>query len=194
MTDWYYCKSFLLNIHSNTLYIVVWYSSLSVYPNCWSTGFPYGLWIKTTGRNPPRKPSAGRWVLTTANAAGSKGLTCLPKVSALNTRWWCKCEYGSISRCSVHVTFAKTVRYSQQRVRRFTTVTFLQLIFNLTRFTLKYWFEWVTVKANLISFWRTYAKIKMNTLQNMHFAKLTYFKDRPKSLPMHKNAIFKPFV
>jgi hypothetical protein len=29
--------------------------------------------------NPPRGPSAGWWVLTTANAAGTNGLTCLPK-------------------------------------------------------------------------------------------------------------------
>ncbi|RVE53003.1 hypothetical protein evm_002301 [Chilo suppressalis] len=31
------------------------------------------------GHNPPRGPSAGWWVLTTANAAGTNGLTCLPK-------------------------------------------------------------------------------------------------------------------
>jgi uncharacterized membrane protein YhdT len=31
------------------------------------------------GHNPPRKPSADWWVLTTANAIGSNGLTCLPK-------------------------------------------------------------------------------------------------------------------
>jgi hypothetical protein len=28
---------------------------------------------------PPREPSAGWWVLTTANAAGTNDLTCLPK-------------------------------------------------------------------------------------------------------------------
>jgi hypothetical protein len=31
------------------------------------------------GHNPPRGPSAGWWVLTTANVAGTDGLTCLPK-------------------------------------------------------------------------------------------------------------------
>jgi hypothetical protein len=38
------------------------------------------LWItnKENG-NPPRGPSADWWVLTTANAAGTNGLTCLPK-------------------------------------------------------------------------------------------------------------------
>jgi hypothetical protein len=40
---------------------------------------PYGLHIRRTGHNPPRGPSAGWWELTTANAAGTNGLTCLPK-------------------------------------------------------------------------------------------------------------------
>jgi hypothetical protein len=35
--------------------------------------------IRKTGHNPPRGPSADWWVLTTANAAGTNGLTCLPK-------------------------------------------------------------------------------------------------------------------
>jgi hypothetical protein len=43
------------------------------------TGLPYGLHTKRTGHNPPRGPCAGWWVLTTANAAGRKFLTCLPK-------------------------------------------------------------------------------------------------------------------
>jgi hypothetical protein len=33
---------------------------------------------RRTGYNPPHGPSAD-WVLTTANAAGPNGLTCLPK-------------------------------------------------------------------------------------------------------------------
>jgi hypothetical protein len=40
---------------------------------------PYGLPTRRTGHNPPREPSADWWVLTTANAAGNNGLTCLPK-------------------------------------------------------------------------------------------------------------------
>jgi hypothetical protein len=44
---------------------------------CWGTGLPYGLHIRT--HNPPRGPSVCWWVLTTANAAGTNGLTCLPK-------------------------------------------------------------------------------------------------------------------
>jgi hypothetical protein len=43
------------------------------------TDLPYGLYIRRTGQNPPRGPSAGWWVLTTANAAGTNGLTCLLK-------------------------------------------------------------------------------------------------------------------
>jgi hypothetical protein len=42
-------------------------------------GVPHGLHIRRTGHNPPRGPSVGWWVLTTANAAGTNGLTCLPK-------------------------------------------------------------------------------------------------------------------
>jgi hypothetical protein len=42
-------------------------------------GFAYGLHIKRTGHNPPRVPSADWWMLTTANTAGSNGLTCLLK-------------------------------------------------------------------------------------------------------------------
>jgi hypothetical protein len=48
-------------------------------PHSWGTGLPYGLNIRRTGQNPPRGPSAGWWVLTTANAAGVNRLTCLPK-------------------------------------------------------------------------------------------------------------------
>jgi hypothetical protein len=43
------------------------------------TGLPCGLHIKRTGHNPPHGPSADWWVLATANAAGTNGLTCLPK-------------------------------------------------------------------------------------------------------------------
>jgi hypothetical protein len=43
------------------------------------TSLPYGLHLRKTGHNLPRGPSAGWWVLTTANAAGTNGLTCLPK-------------------------------------------------------------------------------------------------------------------
>jgi hypothetical protein len=39
---------------------------------------PYGLHIRRTGHKPIRGPSAGWRVLTTANAAGTNDLTCLP--------------------------------------------------------------------------------------------------------------------
>jgi hypothetical protein len=45
-------------------------------PHCWGTGLPYGLPTRRTGHNPPRGTSG---VLTTANATGTNGLTCLPK-------------------------------------------------------------------------------------------------------------------
>jgi hypothetical protein len=62
----------------------VWYvlslSSLAYQcSHCWGTGFPYGLYIRRTGHDPPRGPSADWWVLTAVNAAGTNGLKCLPK-------------------------------------------------------------------------------------------------------------------
>jgi hypothetical protein len=42
-------------------------------------GLPFRLNIRRTCHNPPRGPSTGWWVLTIANAAGTNGLTCLPK-------------------------------------------------------------------------------------------------------------------
>jgi hypothetical protein len=52
---------------------------ISHYPNCWGTGLPYGLHLRRTGHNPPSRPSASWWVLTTSNTAGTNGLACLPK-------------------------------------------------------------------------------------------------------------------
>jgi hypothetical protein len=46
---------------------------------CWGRGLPNGLPTRRTGHNPPREPSADWWVLTIANAAGTNGLTCVPK-------------------------------------------------------------------------------------------------------------------
>jgi hypothetical protein len=39
----------------------------------------YGLHIRRTGHNPPRRPSADWWVLTTAIASRTNGLECLLK-------------------------------------------------------------------------------------------------------------------
>jgi hypothetical protein len=47
--------------------------------HCWGTGLPYGLITIRTGHNPPHGPSADWLVLTTANTAGTNGLTSLPK-------------------------------------------------------------------------------------------------------------------
>jgi hypothetical protein len=65
----------LLTVQSNNKIIII---SLFC-PHCWGTGLPYGLLIRRTGHNPPREPSAGWWVLTTAYATGTNGFTCLPK-------------------------------------------------------------------------------------------------------------------
>jgi hypothetical protein len=48
-------------------------------PHCWGTSLPFGIHIRRSGYNPPRGPSAGWWVLTTAHAARTNGLTYLPK-------------------------------------------------------------------------------------------------------------------
>jgi hypothetical protein len=47
-----------------------------------TTGAQAFLWIthiRKKGYNPPRGPSACWWVLMSAKAAGTNGLTCLPK-------------------------------------------------------------------------------------------------------------------
>jgi hypothetical protein len=51
-------------------------------------GLPYGLHIRRACHNLPRGPSADWWVLT-ANAAGTNGLTCLPKHGrARDNKFW----------------------------------------------------------------------------------------------------------
>jgi hypothetical protein len=71
----------LYHCHPDTKKTVKVYSSSSAYscPHSWGTGLPYELHIRRSGHNPPRGPSAGWWVLTTAIAAGTNSLTCLPK-------------------------------------------------------------------------------------------------------------------
>jgi hypothetical protein len=68
----------------------------------------YGLPTRRTGHNPPRGPSADCWLLTTANAAGTNGLTCLPKHGAARdnkflvthpkTGHWDRCLASAIAR------------------------------------------------------------------------------------------------
>jgi hypothetical protein len=41
--------------------------------------YGFGLDIRRTAHNPLHGPSAGWWVLTSANATGTNGLTYLPK-------------------------------------------------------------------------------------------------------------------
>jgi hypothetical protein len=89
-------------------------------PHCFGTGLPYGLHIRRTGHNPPCGPSAGWWVLTTANS-GANGLTCLPVESM----------------------------YNQQHVNRYKTI-FLQSIINFHHFDIKYRLEDLSVWANLL--------------------------------------------
>jgi hypothetical protein len=48
------------------------------------TGLPYGLYIRRTGYNLPRGPSADWRVLTTANVVRTNGLPRLPKLDKIN--------------------------------------------------------------------------------------------------------------
>ncbi|CAG9786540.1 unnamed protein product [Diatraea saccharalis] len=53
-------------------------SSALLCPHSRGSGLPYG-WLRRMGHDPSRGPNADWRVLTTANAAGTDGLTCLPK-------------------------------------------------------------------------------------------------------------------
>jgi hypothetical protein len=48
-------------------------------PTAGAQAFLFGLPTRRTDHSPPRGPSEDWWVLMTANAAGTNGLTCLPK-------------------------------------------------------------------------------------------------------------------
>jgi hypothetical protein len=62
------------------------------------------LWIThKTGHNPSRGPSAGWCVLTTANAAGTNGLTCLPKHGGTRDNIFLVTDSVTYQRC---LTFA----------------------------------------------------------------------------------------
>jgi hypothetical protein len=65
-------------------------------PTAGAQAIPYGLHITRTCHNPPRGPSAGWCVLTTANVEGTNGLTYLPKhrtsiTKNLYSQSSCKC-------------------------------------------------------------------------------------------------------
>ncbi|CAG9783610.1 unnamed protein product [Diatraea saccharalis] len=53
-------------------------SSALLCPHFRGSGLPYG-WLRRMGHDPPPWPNADWRVLTTANAAGTNGSTCLPK-------------------------------------------------------------------------------------------------------------------
>jgi hypothetical protein len=54
-------KAILSYIHIRKQRILLCHNDVN---HCWGTGFPYGLYIRRTGHNPPREPNADRWVLT----------------------------------------------------------------------------------------------------------------------------------
>jgi hypothetical protein len=59
--------------------IAIHHQPIIIHLHNWGVGLPYALHIRRTSHNPPRGSSAFFWVLMTANAAGTNGLTCLPK-------------------------------------------------------------------------------------------------------------------
>jgi hypothetical protein len=75
--EWYVCMHVKWFHRVVYMYIII-IISLLMFPLL-SPRLPYGLHIRITDYNPPREPSAGWWVLTTANAARTNGLTCLLK-------------------------------------------------------------------------------------------------------------------
>jgi hypothetical protein len=72
-TQW---ASLFINRWYTTVIIII--ISLLMSPLLWHRP---SLWIthKENGNNPPRRPSADWWELTTAKTADTNGLTCLPK-------------------------------------------------------------------------------------------------------------------
>jgi hypothetical protein len=60
------------------------------------------------GHNLPRGPSAGWWVLTTANAAGIYGLTCLPKHSGIRDNKFLGTHPMTDQRCLTSANHAET--------------------------------------------------------------------------------------
>jgi hypothetical protein len=70
------CPNFSVNIQCQYKYYKERAKSMIIIIFCcWDTGLPYGLHIRIT----PHGPSTGWSVLTSANAAMTNGLTCLPK-------------------------------------------------------------------------------------------------------------------
>jgi hypothetical protein len=78
----------LYSLRGRSIFTVLYIVPIKIYnkdslcykcSHCWGTSLLYGLHIRRTGHNPPRRPSAGCWVLTTAHADGTNDSTCLPK-------------------------------------------------------------------------------------------------------------------
>jgi hypothetical protein len=92
----------------------------------------YGSHTRRTGHNPLRGPSADWWVLTTANAAVTNGLTYLPKHGgAWNNKFLVthlitdqRCLASAIARMRRKLSF----RYSQQHIR-LNTLDLIPLLF-----------------------------------------------------------------
>jgi hypothetical protein len=105
-------------------------------PHCWSTGYPYELHIRRTGRNPPCGPSAGWWVLTTANAAGTDGLTCLPKHGGARDNKFLVTHPMTDQRClssAIHLQGHRAPRSSAScaRISKLSCITYLIIILQL---------------------------------------------------------------
>jgi hypothetical protein len=105
----------------------------------WGIGLPRRLHIRTTGHNPPCGPSAGWWVLTTANAAGTNGLTCFPKHGAARSKFLVTYPMNKQRYSTSAIAHRSVFKLS-------TTVKFLQLIFNFNSFVIKH--KWNEMRAN----------------------------------------------
>jgi hypothetical protein len=73
------CKDLHILEFLNTILIRMNHHQPINVPTTGAQAFLYGLHIRSTGHDPQRGPSAGSWVLTTANTAGTNGFACLSK-------------------------------------------------------------------------------------------------------------------
>jgi hypothetical protein len=100
----YKCNNICTGINSNEIIIIIslWISPLL------GTGLAYGLHIKRTGHNPPHGPNAGWWVLTTTTAAGTNGLTCLPKHGGAQDNTFLVTHPMTDQRCLISVIVCRS--------------------------------------------------------------------------------------
>jgi hypothetical protein len=110
---------------------------------------PHGLHIRRTGHNPPRGPIAVWWVLKIANAAGTNGLTWLPKRGARDNKFLVthpmtdqRCLTSAIARRSALTAEPSSSLLFGQVRTKFNFHTHLSLIPDFSSFSYAYPTKW----------------------------------------------------